>query len=134
MRSNVDRCTHVRPFLLVSSVMRFQCYNQNENENENKQLLQFMGLHLLVALCCVVFFSLFLFFSSLEWMLCFRNFFLCFLIFFFLVGKNRMGFHHCITAIHPPSFFWYTICECLTKIAKWLSFFSVRNFFPNFLL
>lgn len=95
MRSNVDRGMHIcTSFFAVSSVMRFQCYNQNENEN--KQLLQFMALHLLVLLC---FFLFLLFFSSFKQMLCFRNFSLCFLIFFSSRQKQN-GIHHCIAAMH----------------------------------
>lgn len=57
-----------------------------------------------VVLCCVFFTFPFLLLNECCVFVIFSFVFWS----FFPVGKNRMGFHHCITAMHPRSFFFGT--------------------------
>lgn len=86
-----------------------------------------------VVLCCV-FFSLFLFFSFLLLNEC-CVFVIFFFVFwsFFPVGKNRMGFHHCITAMHPRSFFLVHNLWMFDENCQMVEFLLCEEFFSQFL-
>lgn len=130
MRSNVDRCIHVRPFLLCLQPCGFNVtikMRMKMKMKTNNYYSLWLYIYLLWHnVCACVFHS---FFSSLKQMLCFRNFFLCFLIFFFFSGQKQNGisslYYSAVqSSMQSPFFgtqFVNVILKCFTKIAKWLS-------------